>query len=1186
MVDKIAKDPDTFQDEVVSLEKAIPIHETIFHYNAVSKVFENAFKKYVNLDPSELEKLIDSLPDEPKKGDANFLGLKFEELFNIPVEVSRSEINKVTQQNIDGSIESLERILDLNANLNNDEDGILSVNTNRTFLISFIDSSIPYPTYNYELPPPINGEHGLPTTPYITVDSAFTNGMNTEVLLNTQAAVPLQGNIFTEGAGGGTIINAVFSPPARPGSIEIRNIPGQVILITPEGNVFVFYTASVNGHTIGDFVYTLNNAILTPPQPYITVNNKRVHKDLFMYSVMDEFYDTNVNTIEIQIVDDNPVATNQNAPSIIIEADIQNIGSNELPVVNKMSGSLIVPSIQATPPGPGDLSDNRFSVNGGSVTNVTVAGGVTVSNFLTFDVTDAQGNTLVVEKFTGNYVYTLNAPFHNINNQPYNENFNYEFTDFEGQTASAVLTVTSNDDAPQAVDLTNAISEADIKDIGTNLSNNFATVTGLLVPLAPTTLTSRYGADGPNSTGGVTNAALTNESGTSGVTAITTFGTITNVQIANSNGAFTNANLGHASVVVTDSLGNTLVIDRITNQYLYTLNAAFTDINDQPAILTFTYELTDGDGSTDTADLVITIDDDQPIANIKLNTANETLLFVNGTNIATGNIITDNNGFGVSLLGADFGTVSKINNATAVGGIISVGTTYGSIEVYATAQAGHQIGDYIYSLDSTKTQPVNDALFQQVVDTISYQLTDGDGSTVSSDLKITVTLNQSPEANDDIGTIDQALVLSVNAAGGVLANDVVSIGDTKVVSAVNGLANKVGNQLVLGSGALLTLNSDGSYSYDPNGNFEGGGADSFTYTLIEAEGLTSDATVNITITAPQAVDDNGSVSSNATLSVNSALGLLSNDVKSPADNNLVVAKVDGAGANVGVQIALVSGALVKVNSDGSYDYDPNGSFAVDGNDTFTYQAADGLNGLSNIATVTISVDVPPIILDLNHDGKIDLISLEESQVAWKFPCGNNHTIGWVGPEDGILVYDYDNDGKITKLDEFSFVSYHPDAKTDLDGLRLAFDSNHDGIFDINDEHFSQFAVWQDSNSNGITDAGELISLIDRGISSIILSSTPQNQDIDGNIIYGITTYLTNDGQSHLAADVGLKVGHALSIKDALIEQTEIDFSALAENRTQAQEPAILTEYQTIEIINVPMMNLLVDLVPSPLAGEG
>lgn len=91
-------------------------------------------------------------------------------------------------------------------------------------------------------------------------------------------------------------------------------------------------------------------------------------------------------------------------------------------------------------------------------------------------------------------------------------------------------------------------------------------------------------------------------------------------------------------------------------------------------------------------------------------------------------------------------------------------------------------------------------------------------------------------------------------SGSVFGNDSDTDGPALQVSAVNGSAAAVGVQITLPSGALLTLNANGTYSYDPNGAFEalggaGSGAantsatDTFTYTL--AGGGT--ATVTITV---------------------------------------------------------------------------------------------------------------------------------------------------------------------------------------------------------------------------------------------------------------------------------------------------------------------------------------------------
>jgi VCBS repeat-containing protein len=88
-------------------------------------------------------------------------------------------------------------------------------------------------------------------------------------------------------------------------------------------------------------------------------------------------------------------------------------------------------------------------------------------------------------------------------------------------------------------------------------------------------------------------------------------------------------------------------------------------------------------------------------------------------------------------------------------------------------------------------------------------------------------------------------------------------GAALTVAAVNGDATAVGTQITLPSGALLSLNADGTFSYDSNGAFDhlpgaDSGAsnptsaiDSFTYSL--ADGAT--ATVSVTINGSSAGDD-------------------------------------------------------------------------------------------------------------------------------------------------------------------------------------------------------------------------------------------------------------------------------------------------------------------------------------------
>src|ERR1700712_3722735 len=72
----------------------------------------------------------------------------------------------------------------------------------------------------------------------------------------------------------------------------------------------------------------------------------------------------------------------------------------------------------------------------------------------------------------------------------------------------------------------------------------------------------------------------------------------------------------------------------------------------------------------------------------------------------------------------------------------------------------------------------------------------------------------SPLANDDSYTTDDASIVTAD----LLIND--TPGDLPLaVTAVNGSSAAVGNQIILASGALLLVNADGSFTYDPHHAF-------------------------------------------------------------------------------------------------------------------------------------------------------------------------------------------------------------------------------------------------------------------------------------------------------------------------------------------------------------------------------
>ena len=143
--------------------------------------------------------------------------------------------------------------------------------------------------------------------------------------------------------------------------------------------------------------------------------------------------------------------------------------------------------------------------------------------------------------------------------------------------------------------------------------------------------------------------------------------------------------------------------------------------------------------------------------------------------------------------------------------------------------------------------------------------------------------NTDPIAEDDAFTTSDVGVVN----GDVMADngngpDGDLDGDTPTVTMVNGAAFTPGVAFALASGALLTMNSDGTFGWDSNGAFEhlplgASDEDSFTYTIDDGNGGTDTATVTIDITgqntAPVARDDTFTTSD---------VGVVNGDVR--ADN--------------------------------------------------------------------------------------------------------------------------------------------------------------------------------------------------------------------------------------------------------------------------------------------------------------
>jgi hypothetical protein len=154
----------------------------------------------------------------------------------------------------------------------------------------------------------------------------------------------------------------------------------------------------------------------------------------------------------------------------------------------------------------------------------------------------------------------------------------------------------------------------------------------------------------------------------------------------------------------------------------------------------------------------------------------------------------------------------------------------------------------------------------------------------------------------------------------------------------------------------------------------------------------------------------------------------------------------------------------------------------------------------------------PLVLSFRKDGKLRTTSIEEGVRFDLMDLGNRQTTGWVNGLDGaFLAIDLDKNGVIDSGRElFGQATHSKDGKKFANGFdALAqYDSNKDGKIDHKDKAYSQLMLWFDLNNDGISQAKELKSLSELGVTEISLDyqSVPEKDAIDnGNkILYSAT----------------------------------------------------------------------------------
>ena len=187
-----------------------------------------------------------------------------------------------------------------------------------------------------------------------------------------------------------------------------------------------------------------------------------------------------------------------------------------------------------------------------------------------------------------------------------------------------------------------------------------------------------------------------------------------------------------------------------------------------------------------------------------------------------------------------------------------------------------------------------------------------------------------PVAFNDSYSVSHDHTLAPSASTGVLANDMNMGGGTLTAILVTGVSH-----------GSLTLNSDGSFTYNPTSHYVG--SDSFTYKDYNGTDYSGVATASLSVVnhAPSTTADSYTVYKDVYNSANEgAASVLANDSDSDGDT-LTASLVTGP-----------SHGSLTLNSNGSFIYTPTAGYY--GTDSFIYAASDGLTSTNGTASFTVT----------------------------------------------------------------------------------------------------------------------------------------------------------------------------------------------------------------------------------------
>ena len=172
----------------------------------------------------------------------------------------------------------------------------------------------------------------------------------------------------------------------------------------------------------------------------------------------------------------------------------------------------------------------------------------------------------------------------------------------------------------------------------------------------------------------------------------------------------------------------------------------------------------------------------------------------------------------------------------------------------------------------------------------------------------------------------------------------------------------------------------------------------------------------------------------------------------------------------------------------------------------------------------------PLTLDLDGDGIETVASNGHKGALFDHSNDGIRTAtGWVGKDDGFLVYDRNGDGVVNNGSElFGDNTPLKNGERAANGYQALaeLDDNGDGKVDAADSAFAKLRVWRDLNQDGISQEGELLTLEEAKVKALNLANQSSNRDLgNGNSLAEEGSYTDGDGNEKQMGDLNLAADH-------------------------------------------------------------